>query len=91
MFRPLPVSSSAAAAAGDDKTRVCRVAGGLAYLIMVFDTNLAAVAPTLPAALTWPLTNLRALIVVALCVCGLPTTRSNSPAQPPLAAATLKS
>jgi alpha-1,2-mannosyltransferase len=52
--------------------RVCRVAGGLVYLIMVVDTNLAAVAPDLPIALTWPTTNLRALVVVALCIFGLP-------------------
>ncbi len=52
-------------------TRVCRVAGGLVYLVMVVDTNLAAVSPHLPIAVTWPLTNLRALVVVALCVSGL--------------------
>jgi alpha-1,2-mannosyltransferase len=72
-------------------TRVCRVAGGLVYLIMVLDTNLGAVALHLPTALTWPLTNLRALIVIAFCLWGLPTTISKTTAPPPLAVATLKS
>lgn len=64
-------------------TRHCRVAGALVYLVMVLDTNLSAVAPHLPDALSWPLTNLRGLVVVALCLYGLPTTASEAPGQLP--------